>query len=275
VSESSHQWFKGCAIGCGGLIVLGVLGIVGMSVSMRSAFDDAQEDRRVLEERYGGTDSFTPTIDGSVPADRVEAFLRVRDALVEIHTEIEDVDREMGSFEEMAEGDEEPPLREALPAVFGLTRSMMGLPFLFGEIERTRNRALVDAEMSLSEYAYIYTMAYHRQMVGPTDTPHLFASSAANSRVRAELRRMTGRQLDAARGSPNVDAEWLGDLAAELEALEADEDRIPWQDGLPPAISASLEAHRERLDGTYSAAAAEFDLLNSAVHNGGLRIEMN
>jgi hypothetical protein len=274
VSESSRQWFKGCALGCGGLVVLFVLMIFGMSVSMRTAFDDAHEDRQALEERFGDNEAFTPVVDGSVTAERVEAFLTVREALSAIHAEIGDVDEEMGSFENLADG-EEPPLREALPAIFSLTKSMIGLPWVFGEIERTRNRALVDAGMGLGEYAYIYTAAFHDQLVAPTQEANLFGASAANSRVRANLRGMIERQLTAAESGESDDEALVSALTAELQALDEDDLRIPWQDGLPEQITASFTDFRGRLDSTYSAAAAEFELLNSSVEGGGLRIVMD
>ncbi len=43
---------------------------------------------------------------------------------------------------------------------------MMGLPFVFGEIERTRNRALVEAGMGLGEYTYIYVVGVPRSDAG-------------------------------------------------------------------------------------------------------------
>lgn len=273
MSESSGQWLKGCAMGCGGLVVLFVLFIVGMSVSMRTAFNDAHADREILVQQFGDVEVFTPAADGSVAPERVEAFLAVREALMEIHAEIEDVDHEMADFETIANG-EEPPLKETLPAVFRLTRSMMGLPFVFGEIERTRNRALVDAGMGLGEYSYIYVVAYHDQELSDHDEANLFTASAANSRVRAELREMIGRQLEAARAE-GADEGLVASLAAEWGALEADDRRIPWQDGLPERIAASFAAHREAIDATYSAAAAEFALLNSTIRGGGMSIQMD
>ncbi len=273
VSESSGQWLKGCALGCGGLAVLFVLLIVGMSFSMRAGFDDAHADREILDREFGEIDIFTPAIDGSVADDRVSAFLTVREALTAAHAEIEEADNEMGDFEKLAEG-EEPPLRQTLPAVFRMTRTMMGLPWIFGEIERTRNRALVEAGMGLGEYTYIYSMAYHDEMVAPESAPNLFAASAVNSRVRADLRGMIERQLAAARAE-GAEEELVAVLAAERDALEADDRRIPWQDGVPDQISASFAAHRERLDATYSAAAAEFELLNSTIRRGGMSIQMD
>jgi len=274
VSETSGQWIKGCALGCGGLVVLFVLLIVGMSVSMRTAFDDAHEDREILEQRFGDHEVFTPAIDGSVTDDRVLAFLTVREALVEIHADIEEADSEMGEFEELADG-EEPPLRVALPAVFRLTKTMMGLPWIFGEIERTRNRALVEAEMGLGEYAYIYVVAYHGELVAPESDSNLFSASAANSRVRADLRGMIERQLAAARTELGEDHEVVTALAAEVSFLDVDDGRIPWQDGLPDRIAACFAPYRERLDAGYSGAAAEFELLNSTIRGGGLSIQMD
>lgn len=274
MSESSGQWLKGCAFGCGGLVVLCVLMIVGMSVSMRSAFDDAHEDRKTLVDRFGEDDAFVPSVDGSVAASRVEAFLAVRQALAGAHAEIEAVDREMAELESIEDG-EEPPLREALPMVFRLTRSMMGLPWIFGEIERTRNRALVENGMGLGEYSYIFVMAYHDQIVDPSEEAVLFSSSAAGARVRAELRGMVERQLLAAEAEVPPDESLVTALAAEIEALEADAARILWQDGLPEPIAASFVGYRDRLDAAYSTAAAEFELLNSSIEGGGLRIEMH
>ncbi len=272
VSESTGQWLKGCALGCGALVVLFVLFIVGMSVSMRTAFDDAHEDREILEQQFGEVDLFTPAVDGSVAEDRVAAFLTVREALAGVHAEIEDVDDEMADFEKMADG--EPPMRQALPAVFRMTRSMMGLPFVFGEIERARNRALVEAGMGLGEYSYIYVLAYHDQELSDRSAAKLFTSSAANSRVRAELRGMIERQLAAATAA-GADEELVAAIAAERDALAADDGRVPWQDGLPEQIAASFAVQRERLDATYSAAAAEFALLNSTIRGGGLSIQMD
>ncbi len=228
---------------------------------------------RSSTQQFGEVDVFTPVADGSVAEDRVAAFLAVREALTEVHVEIEGVDNEMAEFENLADGGE-PPMRKALPAVFRLTKRMMGLPFVFGEIERTRNRALVEAGMGLGEYSYIYVLAYHDQELSDKSEAKLFTASAANSRVRAELRGMIERQLAAATAE-GADEELVAALTAEWEALAADDRRIPWQDGLPGQIAASFAVDRVRLDATYSAAAAEFALLNSTIRGGGLSIQMD
>lgn len=248
--------------------------VVSFSLSMRGAFKDALDDRQLLVDQFGTVESYTPPVDGGIAEDRLMAFLTVREALAEVHAEVIAVDGEMGDFEKLAE-DGDPPMRVALPAVARLTKSMIGLPKIFGEIEKARNRALVEADMGLGEYTYIYAMAYHDQLVEPKGNVHLFGGSAANQRVREELRGMIRRQLEGAAKTVPGDEEWTAAVAAELDALEADEERIPWSDGLPPSVAACFGPFRDRLDATYSAAAAEFELLNSTVSNGGLQITMD
>ena len=41
-------------------------------------------------------------------------------------------------------------------------------------------------------------------------------------------------------------------LDREIAAMNADRDRLPWQDGVPPQLEASLEPYRERLESSYS-----------------------
>ena len=50
-------------------------------------------------------------------------------------------------------------------------------------------------------------------------------------------------------------------VLAELESLEANPERIPWEDGLPEEFAAGLEPYRERLEVTYSPATNPFELL--------------
>jgi hypothetical protein len=271
VSETAGRWFKGCALGCGGLIIFGVLAIVGMTFSLRAPFQEAHDDRQILEEHFGVASAFTPPVDGRIAPERVEAFLMVRDALAPIRAEFERVDREVGDFDELGT-DEQPTIGEALPAVARLTKTVMGLPWLLGEIERARNRALVEAEMGLGEYAYIYVLAYHDQLTEPASASEMFSGTVLNDRLQDELLEMLRRQHAAAVAIEHPGSDVLVDEIAELER---DHDRLPWQDGLPASVAASFEPYRARIDATFSAAAAEFELMNSTVKRGGLTIEMS
>jgi hypothetical protein len=52
---------------------------------------------------------------------------------------------------------------------------------------------------------------------------------------------------------------WREALAAEVKAMDADRYRLPWQDGVPEAIDASLRPFRERLEAGYSRLADLFE----------------
>ncbi|HSL17643.1 MAG TPA: hypothetical protein VLB51_07025 [Methylomirabilota bacterium] len=272
MTEQGASWFRGCGLGCVGLAVIGVIAVVGMTVSLRSGFDEAHARRQQLEQRSAGGTPFTPAADGTIPADRVEAFLAVREALAPVCAELEARDDEAEEFERLA--DEEASPKVALPVILRLTRSMMGLPFLFAELESVRNQALLETGMGLEEYTWLYIVVYHDQLAQAGAETRLLSGSADNERIRADLRALLHRQLEAARAASLGDA-WLGTLAAEVHALDLDPDCLPWQDGLPEPVEASLAPYRERLDAAFSAASAEFELLNSTVRHGGLNIQLN
>jgi len=42
-------------------------------------------------------------------------------------------------------------------------------------------------------------------------------------------------------------------LESEVAAMDANHDRLPWQDGLPEAVESSLKPFRAQLDSSYSA----------------------
>ena len=49
-------------------------------------------------------------------------------------------------------------------------------------------------------------------------------------------------------------------VLAEVKALEADRYRLPWRDGVPAVIEASLKPYRERLEAGYSRMANLFEI---------------
>ena len=53
---------------------------------------------------------------------------------------------------------------------------------------------------------------------------------------------------------------WREELVTEIVALEADERRLPWEDGVPEMIATSLSPYRDRLDSTYSAMCNELEV---------------
>jgi hypothetical protein len=269
------KWLVGCGVGCGvvllGLIVLAVmLGLFARDTMQ--GFEDAVEFRQQLEKRYGRTAEFVPPLDGAVPAARIERFIAVREASMPAR------DAAGAAFEEITGSEgrlrdlEEEGAWTKFRAVFGVVGSAMGLGAKLGDYFEARNRALVEHEMSIGEYAYLYTVIYHvwlRQ--DPEDGPRFSqeiqidgsGSLVQQSRVRRDLRQMLRNQRDALAGRPDADAAWVETLLAQIEWLEDDPTRLPWQDGPPPQLAASLEPFREALTAGYRPATNPFELLEN------------
>ena len=249
---------KGCAIGCGVLVLGTVLLAVGGTLSLIRPFRHALADRATLEQRFGAQDAYTPSPDGAVAADRVESFLAIRRALLPVCDEFEETAAALRRLEAMDER-QDVSRSEALRQAWRVTGRMMGMGSRIGRLFEVRNRALVEAGMGLGEYTYIYVTGYHEQLVHSTADTILFEERPVNARIGAALRATLRRQLagleDAGGAVGSIEA-----LRTEVERLERDPDRLPWQDGLPPPIEISFRPFQDELDATFCPPAAELEL---------------
>ncbi len=76
---------------------------------------------------------------------------------------------------------------------------------------------------------------------------------------------MLRRQLAAAEAESSGDGgdAWVEELALEIARLEQDPGRIPWMDGLPQQIEASLAPYREHLDELQCEATLPLELIRN------------
>jgi hypothetical protein len=287
--KKRSPWLIGCGIGCAAILVIVVLFVIASTLFVRSTlsgFDTAVETRAVLEEQYGEVQDYVPPADGAITAERMERFLQVREGLAPVRERIGGTLQVFDLSDEKARQLEEGSFWEKMRFVGGASRDVMGMPAKLGSFFEARNQALLDAEMGLGEYTYIYVLAYHswlghvpgdrRMAVGvapsiddPEEEPPpslgIDAEGRISRRIQRDLVDMLRHQLGAVDqdGQAALPAEWRESLAAEIEALQADRFRIPWQDGLPPTIEASLLPYRERLQATYDPRSNEFELLRN------------
>jgi hypothetical protein len=297
--STSSKWLLGCGIGCGVVLLLGIfLGVGGglfISHTLKG-FNSAIETRQQLDEAYGQITEFTPAQAGAVPAERMEAFLTVREALGPMR------ERLTASFDDLMVGakrmeTEEGKAIDKIRQVLKLGRIGLGLGPLLGEFYQVRNQSLLEMEMGLGEYVYIYAMGYY-QLLGesPDDGPDEDRvqvdvteddqgivvitdemeeweddedwddsqrhHQASHRRLSRRLLAMVQNQLAALDSLDTTQARvsWRDSLVGEIEACQADRLRLPWQDGLPPALAASLEPYRDRLEATYDPVANAFEL---------------
>ncbi len=248
------RWLMGCGIGCGVVVVLVLAAMTVGAVSfnrMLGDVDRATEMRAEIEERFDTPENFTPAADGAVPPDRLERFLQVRQALDPMCSRFKNT---IGRIEELDSSDEAPGIGD----IFGVLSGALSFPKLMTNYMGARNQALLDAEMGLGEYTYIYVMAYS---TGPAADPQeeQLLERPLSRRIRRNMPGMLERQraLLAAEGEGSQE---LALLDGEIEALRADNSRRPWQDGLPPAIAHSLALGQEELQRLACPLAADFAL---------------
>ncbi len=283
MASTAQKWLMGCGIGCGVMILLGAMVIGGgiyWARGLADRFDSATDSGTALEEKHGRAEDYVPAPHGAVPAARVEAFLAVRDSLAVFKTRFDETFATFRRLEEKERaGGGKPNFLEVLQAV----RGGVGMAPLLGDYFAARGRALAAADMGPGEYAYVYGLAYYSLLgkaadAGPRQDPDdegdVEPGEVFGRRAQRLLLTMLENQLaglDAA--SPPVAPSWRDSLAAEIAALRADDGRVPWAGGLPPAVAASLAPYRDRFEATWSENTNPFELGRLKRHRGGVNVE--
>jgi len=280
--KPANKWLLGLGIGCGGLIVLAIIiGIFGFFLvrNMSQGFRDSQAMVKTLEDKYGRPEAYVPDPRGAVPAGRIEAFLAVREAMAPARKAVE------ASLEDLvkAQKDREAEGRSARNAFMAVRTTMQMVPQI-ADFMRARAQALLDKEMGIGEYIYLYTIAYYSWLKkAPDDGPGVVnlgfgpgqargddqdALEMSRDMILLRLHRTVLPMLEAqlARikagpggGGPAGDA-WAAALEGEVKAMAADRSRVPWQDGLPETLAKPFQPFRERLEAAYSRLTNLFEL---------------
>ena len=259
MGEKHWGCLKQTAIGCAVLIVLAVVFPIVLGVMMMSPFNRAVESRMVIEQRFGPQEAFVPPPSGAPTPDRLDAFLEVRRALSVTCADFGHMEEQVRKLESFDDQDDVSRLAVVKQA-FSTSKSMMGMGPLIGNFYETRNQSLLDAEMGLGEFTYIYVLAYREQILDPPEDLQLLGPRAINRRVHRALVSMLENQLRVLRDAGAADDE-IAALEIEIAALEEDTARIPWKEGLPPTITDALAPHREELDALHCPATAPLELM--------------
>jgi hypothetical protein len=274
MASTTSKVLAGCGIGCVVVIVIAA-GVSFMGYrwvkDTTEAVDEAGRVERELEEQFGPVRAYVPPAGPGVPADRMEVFLAVREALTERRDELAAAVTGLAS-----EG-------EGGGVVSGLRRARAGVslaPATLG-FASARNRALLDAKMGVGEYTWIYWFSYDAWLGHPAGDSELheimnrptsghgsvqmhFDGGMEPEQITWRLRRditamLKNLETELAADPDRVDL--LQAVTAELAELEADPGRVPWQTGLPEVFAAGMEPYRDRLEATYSRATNPFELI--------------
>ncbi len=273
MNETTHKVLAGCGIGCLlAMIALAGLGWMGYRWT-KTAVESAEGTVRSqveLEERLGSIRDYTPPLDGAIPTERLETFLFVRESMA---TEREALAAAVAEFAPAAgEGGTIGGLHAA--------KATMRMAPLVLEFVSARNQALLDADMGLGEYTWIYWLTCHGWLGHPPgeSTLHDILEQQADAggnvqmdihgwdaeEMTRELRRnvtaMVRNLHQALKAEPEA-GELSEIVAAELAKIDDDPYRVPWQDGLPDALAFGLEPYRGRLEASYSPSTNPFELI--------------
>ena len=60
MAGTGRKWLIGCGVGCGAVVLLGILLSVGGSLYMMRPFNKAVEAQKALEVEFGSRDSYIP-----------------------------------------------------------------------------------------------------------------------------------------------------------------------------------------------------------------------
>lgn len=279
-SSSTKKWLIGCGIGCGVIIVITALLVTGGFLYVRNlvkGFEDSEVMLKSLTERHGRVSEFCPAPDGTIEPERLEIFLQIREATLAIREKIED------SINTLSEGKlKGEEVTESRGGALNKVRLAFGLIPQLADFYRVRTQALLDEDMGLGEYYYIYSVAYlswlkksisegfnfqfrDGQEFRLDDWDDETAQQLREDVLRRYLNRMLlsmlrNQQQKLADTETAGGSVWEEQLAAEIAALESDSHRFAWEDGIPDNIASSLEPFRLRLESSYSAFLTTIEL---------------
>lgn len=275
MAGKASKWFMGCGIGCAVVLIL-IIGLCAVGVRFVNRqfaeFGEVARSQEELLKSYGEAEAFAPPPDGSIPADRIEVFLSVREKLREPQGEVEAL---------VADFPPDDLLRQekSFRTVFKVLQSIVDLMKPVMAYVDARNDALLEAEMGLGEYVYIYSLAYYSWLGRPLEDGPVFQKQAEGVRagekilskgdspfspdqVRRRYRRymlsILRNQLDSL--PAGAGDEWRTRLQEEIGRFEGNPGRVAWKDGLPTAIESSLAPYRERFEGSYHAVTNPFEM---------------
>jgi len=270
MAGSAWKWVAGCGIGCLTIIIAAAsLGVGGFMLA-RGAVREVKQITDLQDQvgqRFGSIDDYSPRW-GATAASRMEAFSRVREAMGAV---MKDLDDQSTAFPPK---DGPKGFIEGLKAIRGGVKAVSTI----GRLIEARNRALLDAEMGFGEYYYLYGTVYYAWLGhSPLDCPrgvaihardggHMMsftdgeASSDLDRAYRDAYMGLLRRALSAGESAGSLEEPWLTAVRKELDALEADRDRLPWADGLPPMLATGLGPFKARLEPLYWKTANCFEL---------------
>ena len=216
-------------------------------------------------DRFGWATRYTPPADGIIQPDRLERFIRVREAVQANCRIFQNIMDSVIKLETL-ESDPNLPASQKASEGFDSLKNMFSAAPSFLEFMDARNSALLTEEMGLGEYIYIYLAAYGELLALESQGRYVDQEEAYLSpRARKEFVQILGNQLAALQSADqDQDASSLAlvtHLQAEMTALADGSHSAPWPDGPPGRTGESLAPYRDRLSPLYCEGIVRVEIL--------------
>ena len=266
----------GLGIGCGAVALIFLLVIGGgifFARQMADQYRGVHDSEADLLAATGEVVAWRAPLRGVPTTERLDAFLAVRTDLSEWRTRLTGaVETFLASRRAGGSG----PFHW-----WRLFRAGSDLAPVYAGFWTARNEALLARRMNPAEYIYLYVLAYYADLGRPPDDGYQQAAGGETSaapegaaverqRMLAELRDVllpiltTMPFLNPETPEPG-DGLTAAEVGRELERLARAPERLPWQDGLPPALAPAFAPYRQRLAPLYSPLINPVELLFEAV----------
>ncbi|MBD3414163.1 MAG: hypothetical protein GF421_07020 [Candidatus Aminicenantes bacterium] len=281
--SSTKNWLIGCGIGCGVVIVIGIVLVVSgvfFVKNMVNTFEESEDVLKTLTKKYGKIYDYSPSPYGSIKSSRMEVFLNTRESLKTVKEELE---RSIEFLSEEQKDEREPKRKSG--GVLKKIRTGIGLIPRIAEYLKQRNQALLEAGMGIGEYYYIYTISYYGWLNKPItdglpidinddngfdyqhwedeeskEIRHDLAVRRLHQMILPMLKNQQEQLLEKSQQEQISDA-WAKALEQEIKALESNRYRLIWQDGLPEVIVSSLRPYKHRLESSYSPSLNNIEMI--------------
>lgn len=295
-----RNWLLGCGIGCGVVLLVFVLVVGGSFYALRDVirgFKEMEESQSTLTAEHGRIADFRPEADGRLALERIDAFLAVRDSTAVAR---EDLARALAEDVPELQGEQSKGLSKFLRGL----KAGVGFTGSLADYLRVRSAALLEQDLGLGEYLYVYALVYYSWLgkdpgagqasvdveIDRKRDGNVTWDQGRGDWSKPEVRRhrlrvivhdnllpMLEGQLAAAdslaAASPDsAITDWRRQLAAEVDRLRADPERMPWQDGLPAQLHESFAPRRAKFEAQWSETVNLLEIITLEDHGTGITV---
>lgn len=252
------------------LTLLTVFFIIGVGIYfLIVTVGESKRLEQALIDQYGWANTYTPPADGFLAPQRAEAFIRVRQAVQPGCDIFQGILDDIIGLENL-ESDENMSVSEKTTTGFMAFKNMFSAAPGLLEFMDARNTALLQEQMGLGEYLYIYLAAYGPQLAKEPDSIYAEMDDAyISSRSRDEFIQILDNQLTALEANDNP-AGLAEELRQEMAALEDGSRVSPWPNSAPERTRESLGPYQQRLAELYCSGIVKTELLQK---NRGLNFK--